>query len=114
MNKEILTRKELYDLVWSSSLVSLSKKYSLSDNGLRKICIKMNIPLPRAGHWVKLQVGKNVPVIVLPEPYEGDTTITLSLRTDSEKTGIDTYTPLASLTKEIKTDPELSLIVPTN
>lgn len=112
MNKEILTRKELYDLVWSSSLVSLSKKYSISDNGLRKICIKMNIPLPRAGHWVKLQFGKKVSTNVLPEPYEGDTTITLSLRTDNERTGMDNLTPLATLTKEIKTDPRLSLIVP--
>ena len=54
------TRKELYDLVWSSPLSVLAKKYNISDNGLRKNCIKMNIPLPETGYWQKLRYGKTV------------------------------------------------------
>ena len=54
------TRKELYDLVWSSPLSILARKYNISDNGLRKICIKMNIPLPETGYWQKLRYGKTV------------------------------------------------------
>ncbi len=54
------TRKELYDLVWKEPLLTLSKKYDISDVGLRKVCIRMKIPLPKAGHWQKLRHGKKV------------------------------------------------------
>jgi hypothetical protein len=50
MEKEIVTRKELYDLVWSVPLQTLSKKQAIAGVGRRKICVKMEIPLPRAGH----------------------------------------------------------------
>lgn len=53
MNSETLTRKELYDLVWSKPFTTLAKKYLISDNGLRKICLKMDIPLPKSGHCSK-------------------------------------------------------------
>ncbi len=39
MNSIKLTRKELYDLVWSAPFTTLSKKYLISDVGLRKMCI---------------------------------------------------------------------------
>lgn len=44
MNQISLTRNELYELVWSEPLLTLSKKYNISDNGLRKIWVRMNIP----------------------------------------------------------------------
>ncbi len=55
-----LSRKELYDFVWSKPLLQLSKEFGLSDNGLRKICKKYYIPLPKMGHWQKVQFGKKV------------------------------------------------------
>jgi hypothetical protein len=55
-----ITRKELYDKVWSEPLIKLAKVYHLSDNGLRKICKKHDIPLPIAGHWAKVQNGHKV------------------------------------------------------
>jgi hypothetical protein len=109
MSKVVFTRKGLYDLVWSEPMLSLSKKYSISDNGLRKICKRMNIPLPKAGHWMKQQFGKKVRIISFPESFEGEATITLSLRTDDEKKDTES---LSVLTKQIKNDPALSLIVP--
>lgn len=54
------TRKELYNLVWEKPLVQLAKDFGLSDNGLRKICKKYDIPLPKMGHWQKVQHGKKV------------------------------------------------------
>ena len=39
-------REELYAQVWSEPMIKLAPKYGLSDNGLRKICKKLNIPLP--------------------------------------------------------------------
>ena len=53
-----LTRKELYDLVWSEAMTTICKRYGLSDNGLRKHCKTMNIPTPPLGYWAKLQHGK--------------------------------------------------------
>lgn len=37
-----ISRKELYDLVWSKPMSTLAKEYLISDNGLRKICKKFN------------------------------------------------------------------------
>ncbi|AZA99263.1 hypothetical protein EG359_06430 [Chryseobacterium joostei] len=62
-----LTRTELYDKVWATPLTTLSKEFNLSDNGLRKICIKFDIPLPPMGYWQKLQFGKKVVQIPLPQ-----------------------------------------------
>lgn len=50
-----LTRKELYNLVWAKPLTQLAKEFGLSDNGFRKICKKYDIPLPKMGHWQKVQ-----------------------------------------------------------
>src|SRR5688572_8466680 len=109
MSEITVTRKDLYDLVWSEPMLSLSKKYKISDNGLRKICKRMNIPLPKAGHWIKQQFGKKVRIIPFPESFEGEVTITLSLRTGDEKKDSES---LSVFTKQIKSDPALSLIVP--
>lgn len=46
-----LTRQELYEQVWFKPMVTLSKEYSLSDNGLRKICKKYDVPIPPMRHW---------------------------------------------------------------
>ncbi|MDO9204134.1 hypothetical protein [Methylotenera sp.] len=60
-------RQSLYEEVWSEPLTRLGKKYGLSDNGLRKVCIALNIPLPKAGHWTKIAAGHQVPRVPLPE-----------------------------------------------
>src|SRR5665213_986065 len=59
-------RSALYEEVWNEPLTKLGKKYGLSDNGLRKICKAMNIPLPSAGHWAKIAAGHDVPRVALP------------------------------------------------
>lgn len=69
-----LTRKELYDLVWTEPMTVIAKRFSLSDNGLRKHCKSMNIPTPPVGYWSKLQYGKIVEQIPLPENYTGKKT----------------------------------------
>jgi hypothetical protein len=80
-----LSRKELYDLVWSESMLSLSKKYAISDVGLRKKCRSFEIPIPNAGYWAKVKFGKKViPRRPLGE-YQGDQIVTLKLRDGSEK-----------------------------
>ncbi len=48
-----ITREELYELVWSTPIVTASKRYGLSDNGLRKICRKLDVPTPPRGYWAE-------------------------------------------------------------
>ncbi|MGZ8984426.1 MAG: hypothetical protein ACXW11_10810 [Methylotenera sp.] len=60
-------RLSLYEEVWSEPLTRLGKKYGLSDNGVRKACIALNIPLPKAGHWAKIAAGHQLPRTPLPK-----------------------------------------------
>lgn len=62
-----LIRDELYKQVWTEQMTKLALKYNISDVGLRKICIAMGVPTPKIGHWAKLQAGKKVQQIGLPE-----------------------------------------------
>lgn len=50
----VFERISLYEEVWTTPLTKLGKKYGLSDNGLRKVCKALSIPLPKAGHWAKV------------------------------------------------------------
>jgi hypothetical protein len=61
-----LTRKELYDLVWSEPMSTLCKRFGLSDNGLRKQCKSMDIPTPPLGYWAKLKAGYKVKITPFP------------------------------------------------
>src|ERR1700733_15288479 len=96
--KTLFTREELYERVWSHPLRYLSGKYAISDNGLRKICKRMQIPVPNGGHWARLPVNRS-PRVRLSGRYTGDQTIELEIRVaadDSEKIA------LAQLTDEIR------------
>lgn len=66
-----LTREELYEQVWSTSIFQLAKKYGLSDVGLAKVCKRHDIPRPPLGYWAKKAVGKEprrppLPIVVDP------------------------------------------------
>lgn len=113
MEKVSLTGKELYELVWSNSLKSLSKKYNISDNGIRKICKKNNIPLPKRGYWQKLQYGKPVQKEAFQKISFENNKIELQLRDENEtiKSNVES-TPLSILENEIISDPSLNLHVP--
>jgi hypothetical protein len=80
MTQFAFRREELYDLVWSESLLSLSRRFAISDVGLRKMCIRMDVPLPKAGHWEKVKAGKIIKkqkLLIGKEKYDS---VTLSIR----------------------------------
>lgn len=108
MKSTTLTRQELYDLVWSTPMTTLAKKYGVSDAKLRKICTEMDVPLPKAGHWEKMRAGKEVEIKELSKDYSGKNEVTLEIPEVSES-----GSPLLKLTHEIESDPKLSLIVPS-
>ncbi|MBI1360260.1 MAG: hypothetical protein GC155_08250 [Alphaproteobacteria bacterium] len=55
-----LTRQALYDLVWAEPVRTVAERFGLSDNGLKKICVKADVPVPERGYWAKLAADKNV------------------------------------------------------
>ncbi|MFZ1517694.1 MAG: hypothetical protein WAU11_02910 [Ignavibacteriaceae bacterium] len=60
-NKKItLKQEELYDRVWHTPMIKLAAEYGVSENGLKKICGKLKIPVPPVGYWQKLTYGYNV------------------------------------------------------
>ena len=77
MKKIIITRQQLYDMVWAESLSSIVKKYQLTYSELRKILADMVIPIPENGHWSKLKFGKQVEIKPLPEDYTGKNEVEL-------------------------------------
>jgi len=64
---EWLSRKSLYDLVWSEPLKTLSPRFGISDVALRKACKRAMVPTPERGHWARKAAGKKTWVLPLPE-----------------------------------------------
>ncbi len=72
------TRQQLHDLIWSGPMREVAKKLGLSDNGLRKHCVKAFVPLPPQGHWNKVQAGqkaKTTPLAPRPPGVSDEVTI---------------------------------------
>jgi hypothetical protein len=57
---DLISRKSLYDLIWSKPLVEIQNELDLTYYQLRKICDKFDIPMPENGYWAKLKYGKKV------------------------------------------------------
>lgn len=56
----LYNRETLYDEVWAEPIITVAKRYNLSDVRLGKICRELNIPKPGLGYWAKKAAGKPV------------------------------------------------------
>jgi hypothetical protein len=63
---ERLSRRKLYDLVWSEPMKNLSARFGISDVALKKTCARAGISTPDRGHWAKKEAGKETIQAVLP------------------------------------------------
>ena len=54
-----LSRKELYDLVWSEPMKNLAVRFGISDVALKKTCARAEIPTPERGYWARKEAGKS-------------------------------------------------------
>jgi hypothetical protein len=63
---ERLSRNELYDLVWSEPMTTLSSRFGISDVALKKTCKRAEIPTPDRGYWAKKEAGKETFQAALP------------------------------------------------
>lgn len=68
---ERLSRKTLYDLVWSEPMKTLSARFGLSDVALKKTCARAEIPTPERGYWAKREAGKKTFQAELPTRLPG-------------------------------------------
>jgi hypothetical protein len=68
MNRKIteISRRELYEQVWTEPMSTLAKKYCISDVGLAKICKRNGIPRPGRGYWARIQARQRVQRTPLP------------------------------------------------
>lgn len=111
MAKTTFTRQELYDLVWSKPATHIAKEYGFSDNGIRKICKKYNIPLPKSGYWSKLKFNKKVIKTKLPK-QDDNPQIVLEKTNPQLYTGDNPLSKLALRKNEILQAKGLNLTVP--
>jgi hypothetical protein len=69
---DVVTREELYELVWSTPMIRVAEKFEVSGSYLARVCTELRVPRPERGYWAKLAVGKAPQRPVLPEPLPGD------------------------------------------
>jgi Phage integrase family len=55
-----ISRKDLYELIWSEPTTTLARRFGLSDVGLTKVCRRSDIPPPPRGYWAKIAAGDNI------------------------------------------------------
>jgi hypothetical protein len=68
----VITRQELYDLVWSKPMTSMATQFGVSGSYMARVCAVLRVPRPERGYWAKLAVGKAPPKPPLPEAQPGD------------------------------------------
>lgn len=67
MDKQDVTREELYQEVWNAPMTKIAEKYDVSSSYLARVCAQLNVPRPGRGYWSKLANGHKVEVPPLPE-----------------------------------------------
>jgi hypothetical protein len=66
----MLSRADLYELVWSKPLAELAKDLGISDVGLAKRCRKLGVPVPGRGYWARVAAGQAPRQAPLPKREE--------------------------------------------
>ena len=80
-----ISRKALYEEIWSTSVIKTAEKYDISYTRLISACRKHHIPTPPPGYSTKLEYGKKVERTPLPESEEDSVTIKMPAETRKEK-----------------------------
>lgn len=58
--RHVLTRQQLYDMIWERAVSKVAPELGISDVALRKQCVKHAIPLPDATYWGRLHAGRPI------------------------------------------------------
>lgn len=68
----MISREELYRLVWSEPMTTVAARFEVSSNYLARICNYLNVPCPGRGYWAKRVVGKALVQTPLPPAEPGE------------------------------------------
>jgi len=52
-----VNRAQLFDRVWSEPVTKLAGEWGLSGTGLKKVCRRLQVPVPPRGYWAKIKAG---------------------------------------------------------
>ncbi|AMM51211.1 hypothetical protein TH61_08520 [Rufibacter sp. DG15C] len=104
----ILSREELYHMVWQEPATQLALRYGIAYQDFKKICDSLAIPLPGSGHWSKVRAGKESPMIALPTDYTGPSETIIQPVLKKQKASL-----ISSIQKEAEADHKSALKVPT-
>ena len=77
MGSVAVTRRKLYEQMWSIPCSLLAARYGISGVGLAKVCKRHDIPRPPRGYWARIAAGQRVRKPLLPKPQLGDEVIVL-------------------------------------
>jgi hypothetical protein len=71
----VLSRADLFELVWSKPMRELAQDFGMTDVALAKRCRRLRIPVPGRGYWARVDAGQMPRRPRLPEREErwGDT-----------------------------------------
>lgn len=103
-------REKLYEEIWSEPVSKVSKRYQISDVGLRKICVKLNIPVPPVGYWAKIAAGQTVKKTRLA-PTKGSTTYQRTVYSEPQDDERATRTK-ARVEEDAAHAPEVPVVAP--
>lgn len=62
----LVSREELYAMVWATPMQKLAKEFGISDVALAKTCKKLGVPRPPRGYWARKAAGQTVKAPPLP------------------------------------------------
>ncbi len=68
----MVSREELYQLVWSKPMIKVAEQLGVSGSYMARVCTVLNVPRPERGYWAKLAVGKAPAQTPLPEARPSD------------------------------------------
>jgi len=106
MESNILSRQELYELVWSTPVQFICRKYGISNHFFYKACEEMAIPLPGYRYLGNKKSGKTEERKELPTDYTGKHEVFFSWE-------VDPFSPI-NKEKNILNDTSINLVVPHN
>jgi hypothetical protein len=72
MGADVVSREELYELVWSAPMVKVAEKFNVSGSYMARVCSTLHVPHPERGYWAKLAVGKAPEKPSLPDTQPGN------------------------------------------
>ena len=105
--RTILSRQELYELVWIHPVIKLAKQFGVSDVAVAKACRRHGIPVPGRGYWRRLETGAKVMQKSLPKLATGKLDEITFTKGSQVRLGIQTHRDSERKIKVIEEPTEL-------